>query len=139
MYILKTEYHFDAAHFLAGYNGKCSNLHGHRWKVELEVKSETLQESGQERQMVYDFSTVKKTLKKICDHFDHCFIYEKGSLSENFEKELELANFRTVKINGRPTSENLARIIFEMLENDGIKPYSVTVYETPENYAKYVK
>ena len=37
MYILKTEASFDSAHFLAGYDGKCSNLHGHRWKIILEV------------------------------------------------------------------------------------------------------
>lgn len=37
MYILKTEQSFDSAHFLAGYEGKCRNLHGHRWKIEAEV------------------------------------------------------------------------------------------------------
>ena len=42
MYILKTEASFDSAHFLAGYNGKCSNLHGHRWKIVLEVQTEEL-------------------------------------------------------------------------------------------------
>ena len=42
MYILKTEASFDSAHFLAGYNGKCINLHGHRWKIVLEVQNEEL-------------------------------------------------------------------------------------------------
>ena len=37
MYTLKTEHSFDAAHFLYGYEGKCSNIHGHRWRVVLEV------------------------------------------------------------------------------------------------------
>ena len=42
MYILKSEHSFDSAHFLSGYEGKCAHIHGHRWKVEVEVQSETL-------------------------------------------------------------------------------------------------
>ena len=37
MYSLKTNSSFDSAHFLASYEGKCRNLHGHRWTVEVEV------------------------------------------------------------------------------------------------------
>ena len=51
MYILKTEASFDSAHFLAGYNGKCSNLHGHRWKIVLEVQTEELKEDVQHKGM----------------------------------------------------------------------------------------
>ena len=40
MYILKTEASFDSAHFLSGYDGKCSNLHGHRWRIFLEVQTD---------------------------------------------------------------------------------------------------
>lgn len=47
MYILKTEHSFDSAHFLAGYEGKCANIHGHRWRVEIEVQAEELVASGQ--------------------------------------------------------------------------------------------
>lgn len=49
MYILKTEAAFDSAHFLHGYNGKCSNIHGHRWIIEAEICSEKLIEEGQTR------------------------------------------------------------------------------------------
>ena len=49
MYILKTEASFDSAHFLAGYNGKCSNLHGHRWKIVLEVQAEELKDDIQHK------------------------------------------------------------------------------------------
>ena len=40
MYILKTESSFDSAHFLSGYEGKCSNLHGHRWRIVLAYEEE---------------------------------------------------------------------------------------------------
>ena len=43
MYQLKTEADFDSAHFLSGYTGKCSNIHGHRWHVEIEIESRKLE------------------------------------------------------------------------------------------------
>ncbi len=60
MYILKTEASFDSAHFLAGYNGKCSNLHGHRWKIVLEVQAEELKDDIQHKGMYVDFGELKK-------------------------------------------------------------------------------
>ena len=65
MYILKTEASFDSAHFLAGYNGKCSNLHGHRWKIVLEVQTEELKEDDQHKGMYVDFGELKKDLRNI--------------------------------------------------------------------------
>ena len=47
MYQLKTEADFDSAHFLSGYTGKCSNIHGHRWHVEIEIESRKLEKNGQ--------------------------------------------------------------------------------------------
>ena len=46
MYHLKTTAAFDSAHFLAGYEGKCANIHGHRWVIEVEISGADLQESG---------------------------------------------------------------------------------------------
>ena len=60
MYQLTTEHSFDSAHFLAGYEGKCSNLHGHRWRIVMEAKAETLHEDGQLRGMVMDFGDTKR-------------------------------------------------------------------------------
>ena len=51
MYTLKTEHSFDAAHFLYGYEGKCSNIHGHRWRVVAEIKSPDLKQEEQTRGM----------------------------------------------------------------------------------------
>ena len=59
MYLLKTEATFDSAHFLRGYNGKCANLHGHTWRVEVTVGSDTLTASGEQRGMVIDFADLK--------------------------------------------------------------------------------
>ena len=63
MYSLSTEHSFDAAHFLSGYVGKCKNIHGHRWRVVVEVRAEQLKEDTQQRGMCVDFSELKKDLK----------------------------------------------------------------------------
>lgn len=49
MYYLTVENSFDSAHFLHGYEGKCSNLHGHRWRVVVDVACENLISEGQQR------------------------------------------------------------------------------------------
>ena len=82
MYLLKTEATFDSAHFLRGYNGKCANLHGHTWRVEVTVGSDTLTASGEQRGMVIDFADLKKAVRNLADRFDHTLIYESGSLRD---------------------------------------------------------
>ena len=86
MYKLKTKASFDSAHFLKDYDGKCSNIHGHRWTVEIKVGAETLESDTQNRGMVVDFSNLKKDLKEIADHFDHSLIMETGSLKQATEE-----------------------------------------------------
>lgn len=81
MFELKTSASFDSAHFLSGYQGKCSNLHGHRWKIEVTVGQETLQEEGNYRGMVIDFGDVKHAVKALADSYDHAMIYEEGTCS----------------------------------------------------------
>ena len=80
MYQLKTEADFDSAHFLSGYTGKCSNIHGHRWHVEIEIESRNLEKNGQERGMLVDFGDLKKDLRELADSMDHTLIYEENTL-----------------------------------------------------------
>ena len=80
MYLLKTSASFDSAHFLSGYNGKCANIHGHTWKIEVTACSSSLIENGEKRGMVIDFSDLKSAVRTMAKDFDHTLIYEKGSL-----------------------------------------------------------
>lgn len=129
MYILSTESSFDAAHFLTNYDGKCKNIHGHRWRVILEIKGEP--KNG----MLVDFGGLKKDLKEACDYFDHTFIIEEGSLNPelfdllNKEFVLRIVPFRT-------TAENFSKYFFELM-NQKYDVESVSVYETPNNKAEY--
>ena len=111
MYQLKTVADFDSAHFLSGYQGKCANIHGHRWHVEIEIQAEHLEMQGQMRGMLVDFGDLKRDLKKLADEFDHTLIYE--------------------------TAENFSRYFFDRMCGSGYPVSCATVYETPNNCAIY--
>ncbi len=137
MYRLKTSAAFDSAHFLAGYRGKCANLHGHRWTVEVEAGAEQLQESGEKRGMVIDFGDLKAAVRALADSYDHAMIYETGSLKAATLAALQDEGFRLIEVPYRPTAEHFAKAFYEKLKADGIPVLRVTVYETPDNCAGY--
>lgn len=139
MYILKTSKSFDSAHFLSGYEGKCRNVHGHRWTVELEIKSEELEKEGQLRGMCVDFSTLKNELEVVTDYYDHSFIVENGSLKNETKEALLAEGFRLIEIDFRPTAENFAKHFYDIFDEKGFDVKCVTVYETPNNCASYCR
>ena len=137
MYQLTTEHSFDSAHFLAGYDGKCGNLHGHRWRVLLTVQTETLREDRQQKGMCVDFAELKKDLRTELDALDHVLIIEQGSLRESTMKALQEEKFQVVEMPFRPTAENFARYFYELFTLKGYPVAKVEVYETPNNCAVY--
>lgn len=137
MYYLKTEQDFDAAHFLKDYDGKCRNIHGHRWHVVAEIKGSQLSEEKQTRGMLVDFGDLKKSLKNICRIYDHSLIYEEGSLKEKTLEALREEDFRLNGVNFRPTAENFAKQFYDLLKKEGYDVFRVEVYETPKNCASY--
>ena len=137
MYQLTTHASFDSAHFLAGYQGKCSNLHGHRWKLEVTVSSEELEGEGQIRGMVVDFGELKNDVKDLADEFDHCLIIETGSLKEKTMEVLAEEDFRIIQVDFRPTAENFAKYFYDRMKEKEYQVCQVKVYETPNNMAGY--
>ena len=137
MYYLRAENSFDAAHFLSGYEGKCSNLHGHRWRVVVQIKGDQVQEDGQIRGMLLDFSDFKEEVKALTDVFDHSFIYEKGTLRDGTRQALEQEGFEMHEVDFRPTAECFAKYFYDAMKQKGLPVYEVTVYETPNNCASY--
>lgn len=136
MYYLKTSSSFDSAHFLSGYDGKCKNIHGHRWTVEAKIQGRELQQSGSQKGMLVDFGDLKKKVRELADNFDHALIYEKGSLKPATVQALEDEDFRLIEVDFRPTAENFARCFYGILSED-FDVADVTVYETPDNCAVY--
>ena len=137
MYSLTIEQSFDSAHFLAGYEGKCGNIHGHRWRVIVEVKSEELREDKQQRGMCVDFAELKKDLKLEVESLDHTFIIEQNTLRERTLTALTEEGFRIIQMEFRPTAENFSRYFYEQKKEKGYCVAAVHVYETPNNCASY--
>lgn len=137
MHGLKTESAFDAAHFLSDYDGKCENLHGHRWRVIAWIEVDELQTSGQEKDMVVDFGDFKRALRSLAAQFDHMFIVEEGSLAPETIAALESETFKLLVVPWRTTSENFARHFFDELVEMGFPVTRVEVDETPNNCAYY--
>ena len=120
MYEVAVKSHFSAAHKLRGYRGKCENLHGHNWKVEVVVASVSLNKVG----LVIDFKELKEKLAALLKSLDHKYLND-------------LTYFKKVN----PTSENLAKFIYDKLnskvKNQSRGLISVTVGETETSYATY--
>ncbi len=137
MYYLKTSACFDSAHFLYGYNGKCANIHGHHWVVDVKISDCKLQGSGEKRGMLIDFGDFKRAVKELAEGFDHTLIYEKNTLKPATVAALKDEGFTLVETDFRPTAENFAAHMYTELCNRGLPVFSVAVQESPENCAVY--
>lgn len=139
MFLLKSEVQFDMAHYLSGYKGKCSNIHGHRYRVIVQIVAESLHQEGQLRGMVDDFGNIKQALKEIADWFDHKLVIEDNADGQAVAKALaQLPNqFAVELVPYRPTAEEMSREIFQQLKKMGYPVYTVEVFETPANSCTY--
>jgi len=120
MYQISVEQHFDAAHFLRGYQGKCEELHGHRFKVVARLTASKVDDIG----LAYDFTILKGHLADILSRFDHTCLNDVLPFD---------------KIN--PSSENIASTIYgELQPKIAEAPVSlscVEVWESPESWVTY--
>lgn len=137
MYSIKTECSFDSAHFLANYNGKCGNIHGHRWKIIFEITQQSLKEEGEHSGMIVDFGYFKKDVKSLVEPLDHALIIEKNSLKTITLDCLKNEGFNIIEVDFRPTAENFAKYFYNLIQNIGYPIKRVTVYETPNNCAVF--
>ncbi len=137
MYYITTEASFDAAHFLKGYEGKCKNIHGHRWRVLVKIESDELLKNQQHNGMIVDFKELKNDLKELTEKFDHTFIFEKDSLKNELIELLKNENFELREVEFRPTAENFSKYFYDNLANKGYQVAEAMVYETPNNMASY--
>lgn len=133
------EFSFDMAHLLDGHDGKCQNLHGHTYKLQVIVSGET-EDNGAKKGMVIDFADLKRAVNElIISPMDHAFIYDQSSERETkIAQLLQQLNSKTFALPVRSTAENLAQFIFQRLkENVGFHLHSVRLWETPTSFAEY--
>lgn len=113
---------FEAAHCIKGYPGKCSRLHGHNWKVEVQVTGSELNELG----MLIDFHDLKAEVNKVINTLDHFYINEIHPFTEK-----------------NPTAENLAKYIYDELAKQvafttkPVQVSSIKVWESAHSAVKY--
>jgi 6-pyruvoyltetrahydropterin/6-carboxytetrahydropterin synthase len=123
MFVVTVQAHYDSAHYLRNYRGKCERLHGHRYVVELALATEQLNEAG----IAFDFVDVKRELRALADRLDH----------ENIN---DLPPFTELE----PSAENQARYFYEELKRS-LPPEMaeamvyVRVWETPTQWAQYTE
>jgi 6-pyruvoyltetrahydropterin/6-carboxytetrahydropterin synthase len=111
--------YFSSAHQLKGYEGKCEEIHGHNWKVEIEVEGNELDKVG----MLIDFKELKNILKGVIDELDHKMLNDLEAFKE---------------IN--PSSEIIARYIHGRVKGElplGVDILSTSVWESENSKARY--
>lgn len=120
MFELKIVTQFAAAHHLRNFHGKCEQLHGHNWRVEVFVRSDRLDETG----LVRDFGEIKAAVQEILNGLDHHYLNE----LEPFSRE-------------NPSSENIARHLFRelsrRLNDERVRISRVSVWESDTACASY--
>ena len=115
------ERNFSSAHQLRGYKGKCENLHGHNYKIEIYARGRELNNIG----LLVDVGELKQAADEVVRYLDHRNINELAP----FDEELN------------PSAENLARYILERVSSevgdDRVEVYKVRCFETPTSVATY--
>jgi 6-pyruvoyltetrahydropterin/6-carboxytetrahydropterin synthase len=114
IYEIYVKDHFAAAHALKGYDGNCSNLHGHNWEVEACIQCTRLNRLG----IAIDFRDVKTVIKDVLGKLDHTNLND-------------VAEFGSIN----PTAENIAKFLYtelsRRLNTEYIKVKKITVFESP--------
>ncbi len=119
-YTLKILADFASAHTLRDYPGDCSRMHGHNWKLEVEVTATALNDHG----MGMDFKTIKTATRQLAKTLDHRYLND-------------IPPFDTIN----PTAENIAQYFYQNLSTtlniDTAKISSVTLWETDRACVRY--
>jgi len=131
MFRVSKEISFCFGHRLMHYNGKCRQLHGHNGKALITVAAHELDELG----MVADFSALRRHIGDWIERtLDHRMLLHKD---DPYVPLLREQGEPIVAMDDHPTTENIAKFIFEYVEREGYPVQEVTLWETPTSYATY--
>lgn len=143
--IVVKQIEWDMGHRVMNHSSKCRNIHGHRYKAEIALEGNLINGDGNSSEgMVIDFGDIKKTaMEHVHDVLDHGFmVWEKDEVLLKFFRENE--EFKKVIVPFTPTAENIAKWIFEQLDDKfrdvyktGLRLKWVKLWETPTTYVEY--
>ena len=136
------QFSFETGHALYGYDGKCRNVHGHSYKLNVTVIGQPISDTTHVKLgMVIDFSDLKVIVKnKIVDIYDHATVFNKNTPHVELAKELADRGHDVLLVDYQPTSEmmiiDFANVIKQELPSH-IKLHSLKLQETDSSYAQW--
>jgi 6-pyruvoyltetrahydropterin/6-carboxytetrahydropterin synthase len=133
MFRVTREFEFCFGHRLMDYDGKCRQIHGHNGKACVTLAGDNLNGLG----MVMDFVEMKRVLATWIDAtLDHTLLLHQD---DPLVKVLRAAGEKVLPLPVNPTTENMAKLIYEYAESKGLPVVEVTMWETTYSYATYSK
>ena len=130
---LRSEFTFDSAHVITGYDGPCGRLHGHTYRVRMELTSARLRPSEHVKRdiMVADFKTLKWAKKDIeKGGLDHAYLNDIEELGDDTTAEVVAAYIH------RKTMDRVRAGLFPGDDGADLK-LKVTLWETPDSSCEY--
>ena len=136
------QFSFETGHALYGYDGKCKNVHGHSYRLDVTVIGQPISDATHVKfGMVIDFTDLKKIVKEeIVDVFDHATVFNKNTPHVELARELQKRDHNVILVDYQPTSEmmiiDFADKIQKRLPNS-IKLHSLKLQETATSHAEW--
>ena len=142
MFHLTKIFHFEAAHALKGYDGRCRNIHGHSYEMRVTIKGNPIMDDNNPKNgMVMDFGELKSLVnEEVVDRMDHAFVMRRTESADAVDKTLREGFGNVVLVDYQPTCENIladfaARISGRLPE--GVKLHSLKMHETATSFAEW--
>ncbi|MBT8246145.1 MAG: 6-carboxytetrahydropterin synthase [Winogradskyella sp.] len=136
------QFSFETGHALYGYDGKCKNVHGHSYRLDVTVIGKPISDNTNVKfGMVIDFGDLKKIVKtEIVDVFDHATVFNKNTPHVELAKELADRGHNVLLVDYQPTSEMMVidfaiKIKKHLPQN--IKLHSLKLQETATSFAEW--
>ena len=141
MFYITKIFHFEAAHALNGYDGKCRNIHGHSYEMRVTVKGMPLNELGNPKNgMVIDFHDLKNIVnQEVIEKLDHSFIIG-NNMPKDFVEITKQHFDKVVELPYQPTTENMLADFAQRIKRrmpQHVDLYSITLQETRDNIAEW--
>ena len=136
------QFNFETGHALYGYDGKCRNVHGHSYKLNVTVIGEPITDKNDVKfGMVIDFGDLKKIVKsEIVDKFDHATVFNKNTPHIELAQELKNRDHDVILVDYQPTSENMVIDFAEKIKKHlpgHIQLHSLKLKETESSFAEW--
>jgi 6-pyruvoyltetrahydropterin/6-carboxytetrahydropterin synthase len=136
------QFSFETGHALYGYDGKCKNVHGHSYKLNVTVIGTPITDANNVKfGMVIDFGDLKKIVKsEIVDKFDHATVFNQNTPHIELAKELEKRDHNVILVDYQPTSENMVIDFAQKIKKNlpsHVQLHSLKLQETDSSFAEW--